>query len=235
MKILCSVFSLILLTAAAAAAQTSEELNFVSGLTEFRDVRGMLPAYLKSKAFELLQERRQRIAQFSFPQDVAKRKAYVRERVLSALGGLPERTPLNARVVGAIEREDYRIEKVIFESQPRFYVTANLYLPKEGQPPYPGILFPEGHEAGAKTNETWQQILVSFAKKGFVALTWDPLGQGERVQFYDADLRASKLGGLDHRALHAGHPVLAGRGQPGPLHHLGRDARAGLPALAQGG
>jgi cephalosporin-C deacetylase-like acetyl esterase len=195
MKILCSVFSLILLTAAAAAAQTSEELNFVSGLTEFRDVRGMLPAYLKSKAFELLQERRQRIAQFSSPQDVAKRKAYVREHVLSALGGLPERTPLNARVVGAIEREDYRIEKVIFESQPRFYVTANLYLPKKGQPPYPGILFPEGHEAGAKTNETWQQILVSFAKKGFVALTWDPLGQGERVQFYDADLRASKLGG----------------------------------------
>jgi cephalosporin-C deacetylase-like acetyl esterase len=195
MKILCSVFSLILLTAAAAAAQTSEELNFVSGLTEFRDVRGMLPAYLKSKAFELLQERRQKIAQFSGKEDVAKRKAYVRARVLSALGGLPERTPLNARVVGVLEREDYRIEKVIFESQPRFYMTANLYLPKKGQPPYPAILFPEGHEAGAKANETWQQILVSFAKKGFVALTWDPIGQGERLQFYDADLQASKLGG----------------------------------------
>jgi cephalosporin-C deacetylase-like acetyl esterase len=114
--------------------------------------------------------------------------------MLEDLGGFPERTPLNARVVGTLERAGYRIEKVIFESQPHFYVTANLYLPTTGHPPYPAILFPLGHERGGKTNPTWQQILGSLARKGFVALTWDPIGQGERLQIYDEELRESKVG-----------------------------------------
>ena len=91
------------------------------------------------------------------------------------------RTPLNAKSVGVIERENFRIEKIIFESQPKFYVTAKLYIPKKGKGPYPAILFPLGHEAGAKSHEAWQYVLGSFATKGFVALAWDPAGQGERV------------------------------------------------------
>jgi cephalosporin-C deacetylase-like acetyl esterase len=127
-------------------------------------------------------------------EDVSKRKAYLREKMMEDLGGFPERTPLNARVVGVLERGRYRIEKVIFESQPHFYVTANLYLPTTGHPPYPAILYPLGHERGGKTNPTWQQMLGSLATKGFVALTWDPIGQGERLQIYDEDLRESKVG-----------------------------------------
>src|SRR5262249_39216292 len=104
-----------------------------------------------------------------------------------------ERTPLNAQIVGTIERENFRIEKIIFESQPSFYVTGSLYLPKSGTSPYPAILFPLGHEAGAKAHEAWQYALGSFATKGFVAFAWDPISQGERSQFYDPDLRASRL------------------------------------------
>ena len=95
--------------------------------------------------------------------------------------------------MGTIEREQYRIEKIIFESQPGLYVTANLYLPKNGKPPYPAVLFPLGHESGAKAHEAWQYVLGSLATKGFVALAWDPIGQGERSQFYDPDLRRSRL------------------------------------------
>jgi cephalosporin-C deacetylase-like acetyl esterase len=113
--------------------------------------------------------------------------------MLRALGGLPERTPLNARVTSVVDRDDYRIEKIIFESQPRFYVTANLYLPKTGRGPYPAILFPLGHEAGAKAHFAWQQLLVTFARRGYVALAWDTLGQGERVQLYDEDFQTSKV------------------------------------------
>src|SRR5205809_5806305 len=100
------------------AAQTSKELDFLTGLEEFRTIREMLPNHLNRLANALLEERRRKIARISTPQDVAQRKAYVRERILHALGGLPERTPLNARVTGVLERDDYRIEKVIFESQP---------------------------------------------------------------------------------------------------------------------
>ena len=179
--------------AVQAAGQTPEELDFISRLEEFRAIRNMLPAHVDRLAHSLLEERKQRIARLASSADVAERKAYVRERMLRAIGGLPDRTPLNARAAGVLERDEYRIEKVIFESQPRFYVTANLYVPQRGRPPYPGILFPLGHETGAKAHSAWQQMLGSLAKKGYVALAWDPIGQGERAQLYDPDWGESKV------------------------------------------
>jgi len=177
-----------------AIAQQSDDLNFASGLEQFHNIRRMLPSYLNNIGFRMLGERKRRVEHLATIEDVNKRRSYVREQMLKDLGGFPDRTPLNARVVGVLERPGYRIEKVIFESQPHFYVTANLYLPKTGHPPYPAILYPLGHERGGKTNPTWQQMLGSLATKGFVALAWDPVGQGERLQIFDEDLRESKVG-----------------------------------------
>jgi len=177
-----------------ALAQQSDDLNFASGLEQFHNIRRMLPSYLNNIGFRMLGERKRRVEHLATIEDVNKRRSYVREQMLKDLGGFPDRTPLNARVVGVLERPGYRIEKVIFESQPDFYVTANLYLPKTGHPPYPAILYPLGHERGGKTNPTWQQMLGSLATKGFVALAWDPVGQGERLQIFDEDLRESKVG-----------------------------------------
>jgi hypothetical protein len=177
-----------------AVAQESEDLNFASALEQFQNIHGMLPSYLTNIGLGMLAERQRQIERLVTIEDVSRRGAYLRERMLDDLGGFPERTPLNARVVGVLQRPAYKIEKVIFESQPHFYVTANLYLPSAGHPPYPAILFPLGHEPGGKANRTWQQMLGSLAIKGFVALTWDPVGQGERLQMYDEDLRESKVG-----------------------------------------
>jgi cephalosporin-C deacetylase-like acetyl esterase len=182
------------LFSAPALAQQSDDLNFASGLEQFHNIRRMLPSYLNNIGFRMLGERKRRVEHLATIEDVNKRRSYVREQMLKDLGGFPDRTPLNARVVGVLERPGYRIEKVIFESQPHFYVTANLYLPKTGHPPYPAILYPLGHERGGKTNPTWQQMLGSLATKGFVALAWDPVGQGERLQIFDEDLRESKVG-----------------------------------------
>ncbi len=177
-----------------AIAQQSDDLNFTSGLEQFHSIRRMLPSYLNNIGFRMLGERKRGVEHLATIEDVNKRRSYVREQILKDLGGFPDRTPLNAQVVGVLERPGYRIEKVIFESQPHFYVTANLYLPKTGHPPYPAILYPLGHERGGKTNPTWQQMLGSLATKGFVALAWDPVGQGERLQIFDEDLRESKVG-----------------------------------------
>ena len=152
----------------------------------------MLPEYTQHEA-QLLIDARKRSLDVSTPEALARRRAYVRENILREIGGLPERTPLNARTVATLQRDGYRIEKVIFESQPHFYVTANLYLPSSGDGPFPAILYPLGHELGGKSNPTWQQMLVTLARRGYVALTWDTLGQGERVQIYDGDLGGSKL------------------------------------------
>src|SRR5437016_5046630 len=186
---------LILLAAPSAMAQRADNWDFLSDPSSFHDIHGMLPAYLKAKAFALLDQRQQAIARISTPADLKARQQYVRERIRSYLGDLPERTPLNPRVIGSLDRGDYRIEKIVFESRPGFYVTANLYLPKTGAPPYPAILYPLGHERGAKAHQAWQRCLASFARRGFMALAWDPLGQGERVQMYDEDLHDTKTTG----------------------------------------
>ena len=128
-----------------SAAQESEDLDFASGLEQFHDIRRMLPSYLNNIGLQMLVQRQRQVEGLVTIEDVQRRRAHLRERMLDDLGGFPERTPLNARVVGVLQRSAYKIEKVIFESQPHFYVTANLYLPKTGRPPYPAILFPLGH------------------------------------------------------------------------------------------
>lgn len=180
---------LLVLVFVSLAAYAQSELDFTKPIGELRELPQQLTLYFRGEAGKYLAKR----PELRNEADVRARAAAFRKQLIANIGGLPERTPLNARTVGVIEREHFRIEKIIFESQPGFYVTANLYLPKRGQGPYPAILFPLGHEAGAKAHEAWQYVLGSFATKGFVALAWDPLGQGERGQFYDPDLGASRL------------------------------------------
>jgi hypothetical protein len=77
----------------------------------------------------------------------AKRADEVRRRIMVSQGiwPLPERTPLNAVVHGKIDKGDYTVEKAYFESVPGFFVTGNLYRPKNSNGKAPGVLFPHGH------------------------------------------------------------------------------------------
>src|SRR6185295_18530567 len=68
---------------------------------------------------------------------------------------------------------------------------------------------PVGHGVDGKAGS--RQIAVGLATKGFIALAYDPLGQGERVQYYDPDLRDSKVGGPTTEHSHSnGHTLLIG-------------------------
>lgn len=178
-----------------AALAQDPQWDFLSTASISPDPHNMLPAYLQSHADALLSQRRQAVAAIASAEDLKSRQQHIREVTWKDLGGQPARTPLNAHTVGVLDRDGYRIEKVIFESRPHFYVTANLYLPKRGNAPYPAILYPLGHEDGGKSHSAWQQTLASLARRGFVCLTWDPIGQGERIQFYDQDWHDSKLQG----------------------------------------
>ncbi len=156
----------------------------------------MLRAYLQHIAMEQLDARKQRIAAIRTPAQLEQRKTEVRSQLLAMMGGLPAaRTPLNLRKTGVLPRDGYRVEKVIYESLPNFYVTANLYIPETGKPPYPAILHPTGHSLSAKARAFYQNISLGLVKNGFVVLTYDPTGQGERRIFYDRDLGDSKVGG----------------------------------------
>src|SRR2546423_13359815 len=63
----------------------------------------------------------------------AKRAEKVRRQIAVSQGiwPLPEKTPLNAVIHGRIDKGDYTVEKVYFESVPGFFVTGNLYRPKD--------------------------------------------------------------------------------------------------------
>ena len=106
----------------------------------------------------------------------------VRHKIAQCFGPFPEKTPLNAKVTGVVERDAYKIEKVIFESRPGFLVTANLYLPKV-KGPRPGVVGSCGHSANGKAAEPYQSFCQGLARMGYVVLIFDPIGQGERVQY----------------------------------------------------
>jgi hypothetical protein len=155
-----------------------------------------LRSYLQEIALQQLASRKERISEIRTREQFEKRKAKVRRQLLAMMGGLPEeRTPLNLRKVGTMDRGDCRVEKIIYESQPKFYVTANLYVPQTGKPPYPAVLQPTGHSLAAKARAFYQSLDLGLVKNGFVVLTYDPVGQGERRIFYDTELEDSKVGG----------------------------------------
>jgi len=130
-------------------------------------------------------------------EDAAAHKQRIRDFFLRQLGGWPEKTPLNAKIMDTMDRGDYRIEKVIFESRPNFHVTALMYLP-ETDPPYPAVLFPCGHDANGKAGEAYQRACAFLAVNGIAALCYDPIGQGERAQLLDADGKQTYGSTIEH-------------------------------------
>ncbi|HSJ03070.1 MAG TPA: acetylxylan esterase, partial [Verrucomicrobium sp.] len=118
----------------------------------------------------------------------------VRERIRQCFGPEPERTPLNAKVTGTVERDGYRIEKVIFESRPEFLVTGNLYLPTGRTGKMPGVIGVCGHSANGKAAEAYQGFAQGLARLGYICFIIDPPGQGERFQYLTPGSMKSRFG-----------------------------------------
>lgn len=89
----------------------------------------------------------------------------VRRRIQTCFGPFPEKTPLNARITGVVERDAYRVEKIIFESRPGLLVTANLYLPKGRSFPLPAVVGTCGHSEDGKANVAYQSFSQGLAEE----------------------------------------------------------------------
>lgn len=150
----------------------------------------MLSVWLHTQAFAALDRRKEAYEQLKTPDQISAYQMRLRQFFLAQLGAFPERSALNAQVTGTLDGGDYRIEKVIFESEPHHHVTALLYLPK-GPPPFPGVLVPCGHSANGKAYESYQRVSILLARNGLAALCYDPIGQGERAQILKPDGKAA--------------------------------------------
>lgn len=164
----------------------------------------MMTHYLRGKMEEAFTRRAEALEQdLATPESILARGQRMREFFVQQLGGWPEKTPLNPRVVENGERDGYRYEKIIFESRPNFFVTAVMYLPvSEG--PYPGVLVPCGHDANGKAADAYQRAAIFLAHNGIAAMIYDPIGQGERSQLLDADGKQKYGSTIEHTMVTVG-------------------------------
>ncbi len=119
------------------------------------------------------------------PAALEARNRFVRDKFREMVHGYPERNALIPVVVRRQERDGYRVENVMFQSRPNFWVTGNLYVPTSGKPPFPGIISPCGHYPLARMQPDYQFVYLNLVKSGFVVLAYDPIGQGERRHYWD--------------------------------------------------
>jgi len=146
----------------------------------------LMTRYLRNLAHQALERRAAKYEKLKTPEQIEAYQQRLRSFFVEQLGGWPDRTPLNARVVRSIGRDGYRVEKIIYESQPGFFVTAAMYLPNS-DPPYPAVLVPCGHSAVGKAEPAYQRACILLATNGMAALCYDPIGQGERYQILDGE------------------------------------------------
>ena len=175
--------------ALAEKAQPLKELAQAAELQAYNRFPRMIQDYFLDRVAESLAKSRKRRASLKTKQDAEAYVKDVRAKIAQCFGPWPEKTPLNARISGTIERDTYIIEKVIFDSRPDFPVTANLYLPKGRNKPLPAVIGTCGHGDPAKATPIYQSFAQGLARQGYIVLIFDPIGQGERVQMLSKDLK----------------------------------------------
>lgn len=174
--------------AAALCPLTGNAMLMAPGVSQETDGDRSIRDYIAARAVEL---EREFLPGVITAADFEKHRQSLREELINMLGlnPIPERTPLNVTITGAIERPGYIIEKLHFQSLPGLYVTASLYLPRpdRARPAnerYPAILYQVGHanqhrRDGNKAANECQQHGSWFATHGYVALVVDTLELSE--------------------------------------------------------
>jgi dienelactone hydrolase len=173
----------------------------------YRDYSRCLPDYLRDLAERAYEARNRAIAGLTTPAAIRARQQWATETFWKLVGGMPERTPLNARSVGSFERPRYRVEKVVYESQPNFHISGTLYIPTVGRPPFPGVLYQMGHTTNGKGDGTYQRCCQTLAGLGYVVLGFDPMGQGERT-YYPGPVPSRSRLGADEEHTYPGRQML---------------------------
>ncbi|MFN4227452.1 MAG: alpha/beta hydrolase family protein [Candidatus Ratteibacteria bacterium] len=150
------------------------------------DYKHMMFDYFIKRTRKVYYERKKRLSEIKEKKQAEEYQQEIREKIKKAFFPFPlsEKTPLNPKITGTIRRKGYRIEKIIFESMPSCFVTANLYIPENLKPPFPAVIAPCGHSRQGKAEPKYQEFCQRLVHNGFLVLIYDPFDQGERSQYY---------------------------------------------------
>jgi hypothetical protein len=189
--------------------RAQEELKVLrsaeNGWLSFTDASNSLYHCLTAQAVELLAERSRMIAGIQSLPAWQERQKQVAHTLLEIAGPFPEKTPLNAKIIRIIKKEDYHVEHIIFESQPGFYVTSSLYVPLlKGKQKAPAVIYCSGHTNEGYRSKVYQHVILNLVKKGFIVLAFDPVGQGERSEYLDPVTGKPSMGGTTNEHSYAG-------------------------------
>ena len=139
-------------------------------------------------------ERRARFAAVKTKADLEALQKSLRAKFLHLLDGLPEaKGAPPAKLIGKIDADDYVVEKLVIETLPGYFMSALLYKPRKIVGRVPGVISPCGHSTTGKAAASYQILHINLVKRGYIVLTYDPVGQGERSQFWDADKGKSRF------------------------------------------
>lgn len=198
------MFSTMLITVSLVASSFSAAPDAVlNGEVDGKPAAEMMTQYFLDKAAAAFEDRDKVYEALETPEDIVAYQEKMHSFFVEQLGGFPERTPLNARIVETGERPLLRYEKVIFESRPNHFVTAILCLPKT-QGPWPGVVIPCGHSANGKASDAYQRAARLLAANGMASLCYDPIGQGERYTYLKEDGTPEFGSTLEHTLLGVG-------------------------------
>src|SRR5690606_5757164 len=150
--------------------------------------------YLMNQSWDLLDRRAENIENISKLSGWQQRQKEVRKALDQVMGPFREKSPLNSKITNTIDKEEFIVEHVVFESQPGFNVTGSVFIPKGIEGNLPVVIICSGHQSDTYRGEGSQSRILNFVKKGFLVFAFDPVGQGERLEYYDPEKGSSTIG-----------------------------------------
>ena len=202
LKAVCSILFVIMVTGRNAAAQ--DKFNVIDKWLQFKNASNSLYNDLAEQAFVMLGRRDSAIAKIQSLESWKQRQQNTRKVLMDVVGPFPEKTPLNPRITRRIKKEGFTIENIVYGSQPGYYVTSSLFIPDGIKGKAPAIIDCIGHTDISYQAPNYQHVILNLVKKGFIVFALDPVGQGERVGYYDTATGKSALGGSTYEHSYPG-------------------------------
>jgi hypothetical protein len=204
LKAFLSLHNLIFLLALlliSGQVKAQDEFDVIRGKSsnsrwlQFTDASNALYHHLAGQAYTYLDKRANTVGKIQTLGDWQKRQKWLKETLSDVVGPFPPKTPLNAKITRTVDKEGYQVEHIIFESQPGFYVTSSMFIPDGLKGKAPVVIYTSGHTSEGYRSKTYQHVILNLVKKNFIVFAFDPVGQGERLEYYDAEAEKSSAGG----------------------------------------
>ena len=164
----------------------------------YTDAPSALYHHLAGQAYDYLENRTIKVEKLHSLNDWQKRQQRLNETLEDIVGPFPAKTPLNAKIIRTVDKDRYRVEHIVYESQPGFHVTSSLFIPDGLKDKAPAVIYCSGHSNLGYRGEVYQHVILNLVKKGFIVFAFDPVGQGERLEYFDPETGKSRVDGSQH-------------------------------------